>query len=71
MAGRKGELARSEGGKQQTVYLSDKFGIWLAGKNLHLTFLRDQSLHNSISPKDGILYDAFLMLYKQGLRTGK
>lgn len=32
MAGNKGELTRSKGGKQQTDYPSDKFGILPEGR---------------------------------------
>ena len=70
MAGTMGEITRSKGGKQLTVYLSDKFGIWQEGKSLHLTFLKGQTLHTSISPQDGLLYDALMMLYQYGLRIG-
>jgi hypothetical protein len=45
------------------------FGIWKEGRQLHVTFLKKQNLHTSLSPGDGLLYDAFLMLYQYGLRA--
>lgn len=68
MPGIKGKITRAKGGRQRSVYLSDRFGIWQEGDNLHLTFLKNQDLHTSITPRDGLLYDALMMLYQFGLR---
>ncbi len=69
MAGIRGKITRSKRGKQRSVYLSNVFGIWKEGKQLHVTFLKKQNLHTSLSPGDGLLYDVFIMMYQYGLRT--
>jgi hypothetical protein len=71
MPGVKGQITRAKSGKQKSVYLSDAFGVWEEGDKLHFTFLKDQTLHTNISKRDGLLYDAIMMLYQHGLRTGE
>ncbi len=68
MPGIKGMITRSKGGKEKAVYLSDLFGIWQEGQSLHFTSIKGQNLHTSISPQDGLLFDALMMLYQYGLR---
>ncbi len=70
MPGIKGQITRAKGGKQKAVYLSDAFGMWVEGGKLHVTFLKDQRLHTNVSARDGLLYDALMMLYQYGLRSG-
>jgi len=70
MAGTRGKITRSLRGQQRSVYLSNVFGIWKEGRQLHITFLKKQNLHTSLSPGDGLLYDTFTMLYQYGLRAG-
>lgn len=69
MPGVKGKVTRAKGGRQRSVYLSDCFGIWEEGNSLHFTFLKNQDLHTSITQRDGLLYDALMMLYQHGLRS--
>ena len=69
MAGAKGEITRSARGSQKSVYLSDRFGIWQEGTNLHFTSLTTQGFHTTITPRDGLLYHALMMLYNHGLRS--
>lgn len=71
MPGVRGKITRSKGGQQRSVYLSDRFGIWQEGDGLHFTSLKNQDLHTSITPRDGLLYDALMMLYQHGLRAGE
>lgn len=69
MPGVKGKLTRSSKGMQKTVYLSNIFGVWDEEGKLHITSqVKGQDFHHSISPKDGLLYDAVRMLYEHGLR---
>ena len=70
MAGMRGKITRSQRGRRKSVYLSNVFGVWKEGRQLHVTFLKKQTLHTSLSPGDGLLYDLFLMLYEYGLRGG-
>lgn len=70
MAGVKGQITRAKRGKQRSVYLSDLFGIWPEGDKLLFTFLKNQDLHTYVSERDGLLYDALMMLYQHGLRSG-
>lgn len=70
MAGTRGAITRSSGRKRRSVYLSNVFGIWTSGprKRLHVTMLKGrQKLHTSLSPKDGLIYHALMMLYLHGL----
>ena len=69
MAGLKGQITRARRGRQRSVYLSDLFGIWPVGDKLHFTFLKNQDLHTSVTSRDGLLYDALMMLYREGLRA--
>lgn len=69
MAGVRGRITRAIRGGRRSVYLSDRFGLWQERNSLHLTLLnKGQKLHTSITPADGLLYEAFLMLYRYGLR---
>ncbi len=72
MPGVKGQITRSAKGKQKSVYLSNVLGLWLEQKGrLHVASLvKGQSLHTSISKKDGLLFDVMLMLYHHGRATG-
>jgi hypothetical protein len=70
MPGVKGKITRARRGRQRSVYLSDLFGIWQAGDKLHFTFLKKQDLHTYVTQRDGLLYEALLMLYRHGLRSG-
>ena len=67
MAGVRGKITRAKRGQQRSVYLTNVFGIWKEGRQLHVTFLKKQNLHTSFSPGDGLLYHAFIMLYQYGL----
>jgi hypothetical protein len=70
VAGIKGQITRSSRGRRESVYLSDRFGLWPEGDTLHLAFLGTQKLHTYVSEEDGLLYDTLLMLYRHGLRSG-
>ena len=68
MAGTRGRITRATRGERRSVYLSDRFGVWQERDSLHITFLnKSQKLHTSITPSDGLLYHALLMLYQYGL----
>jgi hypothetical protein len=70
MAGMRGKITRSQRRQKKSVYLSNVFGVWKEGRQLHVTFLKKQNLHTSLSPGDGLLYDLFVMLCEYGLRGG-
>lgn len=72
MPGVKGQIRRSAKGKQKSVYLSNVLGLWEEQRGrLHLASLvKGQSLHISISKKDGLLFDVMFMLYHHGMAVG-
>lgn len=71
MPGTRGQITKAKGDNAKSVYLSDKFGVWPENDGLHITFLKGkQQLHTSLTPRDGLLFDAFMMLHTYGLREG-
>ena len=69
MAGTKGKITRARGETPRSVYIGDKFGVWPEKGGLHVTFLKDtQKFHTSLTQKDGLIYEVFLMLHAYGLR---
>ncbi len=72
MVGIKGRITRSAKGKQRSVYLSNVLGLWLEKNGrLHLTSLvKGESLHTSITKKDGPLFDVMSMVYHYGVAAG-
>lgn len=69
MPGTKGQIQRSRDGKGESIYLSDKLGLWLEGQKLHVTFLGKQDLHTNLTEADGLLFDVMAMLYRHGMRV--
>ena len=68
MHGVKGRITRATGGEHRSVYLSDVLGVWTEGDQLHITLQKgDQTLHRSIVPADGLLYEVLSMLYHHGI----
>jgi hypothetical protein len=67
MTGARGKITRAKGGKQRTVYLSDVLGVWEEKQRLHIAVHRGQEVQFNISSKDGLLFEAMLMLYRHGL----
>lgn len=68
MHGVKGRITRATGGEHRSVYLSDVLGLWTEGDQLHITLQKgDQTLHRSIVPADGLLYEVLSMLYHHGI----
>jgi len=68
MHGVKGRITRASGGEHRSVYLSDVLGIWSDGDHLHVTMQKgDQTIHTSIVPADGLLYEVLRMLYHHGI----
>lgn len=64
MAGIKGKVTKAKKPGAKAVYLSDVFGMWPENGNIHITFLKDkQQFHTSVSPKDGMLFEFFRMMY--------
>jgi hypothetical protein len=68
MAGIKGKITRSKGGKQKSVYLSDVLGVFPQQGGFHVT---SSAPHINITPDDGLLYEVFLMMYAYGQTEGK
>lgn len=65
----KGKIKRAKGGRRDTVYFSDRFGVWEQGKTLHISLINQktqQDLHTSVSPTDGAVYHMFKSLYESG-----
>ena len=65
----KGKIKRAKGGSRNTVYFSDRFGVWEQGRILHISLIiekSEQDLHTSVSPTDGAVYHMFKVLYEAG-----
>jgi hypothetical protein len=73
MPGVKGQITRAKRGRRESVYLSDRFGLFPVGTKLHVTFhgTGNQKLHTNVTEADGLLYDTLLMLYRHGMRLGE
>ena len=68
MYGVKGRITRATGGEHRSVYLSDVLSVWAEGDHLHITMQKGgQTLHTSIAPADGLLYEVLRMLYHHGI----
>jgi hypothetical protein len=68
MHGVKGRITRATGGDHRSVYLSDVLGVWTEGDQLHITLQKgDQTLHRSVGPSDGLVYEVLSMLYHHGV----
>ncbi len=67
---KKGKIKRAKGGRKNTVYFSDRFGVWEEKKTLHVSLINpktNQKLHTSVSPTDGAVYHMFKSLYEAGM----
>jgi len=69
MAGIKGKITRSVGGKKKSVYLSDRLGMWRKGRYLHISSVHGRHGFNiPVTRQDGLIYDVLMALYREGMR---